>query len=314
MGDVIDFSPAEVRLMQGLAGQVWALRPELINNECTVGELAWVYGKDHATQGDTWRRRLWYEGADVAGWGWLYLPYRVLRSDGNYHEISHAYLAWQVHPDRPRLLDDILDWGDAEAAGTELRSVARAADGDALARLAAHGYSVDEQTASGEGYWAQLNRRDLADVPEPVLPEGFRFRTAGEVGPQGAVRAHHDAWYPSSFTDLGYANVRPMWPYRDDLHVLVEAPDGTLAATAMMWLDEANRTAEFEPVGTHPDFRQQHLGSALLYHGMHVARAAGADTMIVSCLGAPAYPAAKALYYGVGFREFTRDVPQVKRP
>jgi GNAT superfamily N-acetyltransferase len=195
-----------------------------------------------------------------------------------------------------------------------LRSVARVVDADALARLAAHGYSVDERTAADDGYWLQLNRRDLADVPEPVLPDGFRFRTAAEVGAEGAVRAHRDAWHPSSFTEVSYANVRPMWPYRDDLHVLVEAPDGTLAATAMMWLDEANRTAEFEPVGTHPEFRGRHLGSALLCHGMRVVRAAGADTMIVSCLGAPAYPAAKALYYGVGFGEFTRDVPQVKRP
>ncbi|HEY1573962.1 MAG TPA: GNAT family N-acetyltransferase [Pseudonocardiaceae bacterium] len=313
MGDVIDFSPADIRLMQGLAGQVWAVRPELTNNECTVGELAWVYGKDHALVGDTWRRQLWREGGDVVGWGWLFLPYRVLRSDGEYNEFTHAYLAWQVHPDRPGVLDDVLDWADASAGGVELRSVARAVDADALARLAAHGYSVDERTASDDGYWLQMNRRDLADVPEPVLPDGFRFRTAAEVGAGGAVRAHRDAWHPSSFTEVSYANVRPMWPYRDDLHVLVEAPDGTLAATAMMWWDEANRTAEFEPVGTHAGFRQRHLGSALLYHGMRVVRAAGADTMIVSCLGAPAYPAAKALYYGVGFREFTRDVPQVKR-
>jgi len=39
--------------------------------------------------------------------------------------------------------------------------------------------------------------------------------------------------------------------YRGDLHVLVEAPDGTMASATIMWLDEANKTAEFEPVGTH---------------------------------------------------------------
>ncbi|HEX3649840.1 MAG TPA: GNAT family N-acetyltransferase [Pseudonocardiaceae bacterium] len=313
MGDVIEFSPADVRLMQGLAAKVWRVRPELTNNECGVGVLAWIYGKDHAVQGDTWRRRFWYDGDDVVGWGWLYLPYKVMRSDGNYNEITHAYLAWQVHPDRPELLDDILDWGDARAGGVELRSVARAVDTDALVRLARHGYVLDEKTAAEDGYWLQMNVRDLTDIPGPVLPDGFRFRDAADVGPEAAVRAHRDAWHPSSFTDVGYAGVRSMWPYREDLHVLVEAPDGTMVASTIMWLDDANRVAEFEPVGTHPRYRRLRLGSALLYHGMHRARAAGAGTMIVNCLGGSAHPAARGLYYGVGFRQFTRDVPQVRR-
>jgi hypothetical protein len=34
--------------------------------------------------------------------------------------------------------------------------------------------------------------------------------------------------------------------------------------------------------------------------------------MLVACLGAPAHPAARALYYDVGFRPFTRDLPHVK--
>jgi len=34
-------SPPNVRLMQGLALQVTALRPELVNSDATVGELAW---------------------------------------------------------------------------------------------------------------------------------------------------------------------------------------------------------------------------------------------------------------------------------
>jgi GNAT superfamily N-acetyltransferase len=80
-----------------------------------------------------------------------------------------------------------------------------------------------------------------------------------------------------------------------------------------MWLDEVNRTAEFEPVGTHRDFRRQGIGTALLWHGMLLAREAGAREMTVPCLGAPGHPEAKGLYYGVGFREFTRDAPLLKR-
>src|SRR5207249_11786340 len=87
------------------------------------------------------------------------------------------------------------------------------------------------------------------------------------------------------------------WIYRGDLHVLVEAPDGTMAASTIMWLDEVNKTAEFEPVGTHPGYRRRGLGRAMLLHGMHLARAAGATHMTVACLGAPGHPRARGLYY-----------------
>ena len=84
-----------------------------------------------------------------------------------------------------------------------------------------------------------------------MLPNGFRFVSAEDVSVADAVKAHRDAWYPSSFTETAFERVRRTWPYRADLHVLVEAPDGRLAATAIIWLDDSTRTAEFEPVGTH---------------------------------------------------------------
>lgn len=182
-----------------------------------------------------------------------------------------------------------------------------------LARLPAHGYTVDTELGGDDGDWVQFNRRPLADLAEPALPAGFRLRTAAEVGPAAATRAHVDAWHPSPFTETSMAGVQATWPYRDDLHVLVQAPDGTLAATAIMWLDPVSRTAEFEPVGTHRSYRRQGLGTALLWHGMHRARDAGAEMMLVACRGAPTHPAARELYYGVGFQPFTRDVPHVKR-
>ncbi|MGA5560099.1 GNAT family N-acetyltransferase [Streptomyces platensis] len=63
-----------------------------------------------------------------------------------------------------------------------------------------------------------------------------------------------------------------------------------------MWLDEANRTAEFEPVGTHPDYRRLGLGRALLLHGMHLARDAGAHSYDGGLPGrAGASPGARAV-------------------
>ena len=115
-----DLGPTELRLMQGLAQQVTALRPELVNGDATVGELAWVWAKDFDALNQFWRHRLWFVDGRLAAWAWVYLPYRVPRSDA----------------------------------------------------------------------------------------------------------------YPSSFTEAAFERVRRTWPYRADLHVLIEAPDGTASAFA----------------------------------------------------------------------------------
>jgi cytochrome P450 len=59
-------------------------------------------------------------------------------------------------------------------------------------------------------------------------------------------------------------------------------------------------------------YRRLGLGTAMLRHGMLLAREAGATHMTVACAGAPGHPEARGLYYGVGFRPFTRDAPVIK--
>jgi GNAT superfamily N-acetyltransferase len=227
-------------------------------------------------------------------------------------DVTGAYLGYQAHPGHAALVDEVIGWYDAAAADIERTVAPSAADEFALTRWAAHGYQTDPASLGDTGSWTQLNERDLTDVEQPVLPDGFSFRTADEAGPEAAVQAHVDAWAPSTYTAEGYEGVRQTATYGGDLHVLVEAPDGTMAASTIMWLDEANKTAEFEPVGTHPGYRRLGLGTAMLLHGMHLAREAGATHMTVACLGAPGHPQARGLYYGVGFRQFTRDAPLIK--
>jgi GNAT superfamily N-acetyltransferase len=312
VGDFDLVSAMDVQLMQDLAQRVSADRPELVNSDATFGELAWIWGKGHATDGGTWPRRLWFCDDALAAWAWAYLPHQVRRSDGSVKDITGAYLGYQVHPGHAALVDEVIGWYATVAPDIERTVMPRAADQFALKRWAAHGYQTDPASLGDTGSWTQLNERDLTDVEQPVLPDGFRFLTADEAGPQAAVQAHVDAWAPSTYTAQGYEGVRRTATYRGDLHVLVEAPDGTMAASTIMWLDEANKTAEFEPVGTHPDYRRLGLGTAMLLHGMQLAREAGATHMTVGCLGAPGHRNARGLYYGVGFREFTRDAPLIK--
>ncbi|MBO2448542.1 GNAT family N-acetyltransferase [Actinomadura barringtoniae] len=325
MGDRSLVTAADVRLMQGLAQRVTAVSPDLVGTDASFGELAWNWGKDHASAGESWPRKLWFDsdfgdgggeagsgGGDLVAWGWAQLPRQVRRNDGSVKDVTSAYLAYQVHPDQRELLDEVIDWYDATAAGLERTVIPQAADDFGLERWAAHGYEPDPAALGDNGSWTQLNARDLDDLERPALPDGFRFRTADEAGPQAAVQAHVAAWAPSPYTAESYEGVRRTPPYRGDLHVLVEAPDGTMAASTIMWLDEVNKTAEFEPVGTHPDYRRRGLGRAMLLHGMHLARDAGATHMTVACLGAPGHPGARGLYYSVGFRKFSQDVPLIK--
>ena len=312
MDDFDLVTAADIGLMQGLAQRVTAIRPDLVNSDASFGELAWIWGKGHASDGGTWPRRLWFSGDALVAWGWAYLPHQVRRSDGSVTDATGAYLGYQVHPGHAALVDEVIGWYDTAAAGLERTVAPSAADEFALTRWAAHGYQTDPASLGDTGSWTQLNERDLTDVEQPVLPKGFRFRTADEAGPEAAVRAHVDAWAPSTYTAEGYEGVRRMAAYRGDLHVLLEAPDGTMAASTIMWLDEANKTAQFEPVGTHPGYRRLGLGTAMLLHSMYLAREAGATHMTVVCLGAPGHPRARGLYYGVGFRPFTRDAPLIK--
>lgn len=305
--------PAELRRMQALAQHVTAREPALLNAEATVGELAWVWAKDVDLLGESWRHRLWEGDAGPAAFAWAHRPCRVPRGDGTFRERRAAGLTWQVRPDRPELLHEILDWYDEVAEGADRELVVQSADPAARHIAAAHGYRPDLEAGSDHGTWTQFNMRGLDDVPEPpVLPAGFRFLSAAEVPAAAALRAHHDAWPGSGLTATGFARVQRTWPYRAALHLLVAAPDGTLAATAILWLDEATTSAEFEPVGTHRDFRRRGLGTALQLHGLRAARAAGARRMFVACRGAPAFPAAWGMYRSVGFRPLTRDLPMVK--
>ncbi|WLW49940.1 GNAT family N-acetyltransferase [Streptomyces sp. YU58] len=303
---------ADLRLMQALAQRVTATRPDLVNADASYGELAWNWGKGHADQGASWTRRLWFSGGEPVAWGWARLPHRVRRNDGSVRDVTDAALAYQVHPDHAGLVDEVIDWYDGTAAGLDRTVIACAGDEFALERWAAHGYDTDPAALGPTGSWTQLNERDLTDVERPAPPDGFRFRTADQAGPRAAVRAHVDAWARSAYTAEAYRGVRRAPGYRGDLHLLVEAPDGTMAASTIMWLDEANRTVEFEPVGTHPAYRRRGLARAMLLHGMRLARAAGATHATVACLGAPGHPGALGLYYGVGFRKLSRDAPLIR--
>ena len=118
----------------------------------------------------------------------------------------------------------------------------------------------------------------------------------------------HPGLSPSRFRDDVYELVRTMPWYRQDLDCVVEAPDGSVAAYTLAWLDEQNRVGELEPVGTHADHRRLGLGRAVNVFAMRRLREEGATTALVGCRGDAAYPIPCKLYESVGFRAVGRTI------
>src|SRR3954470_7740878 len=213
--------PDDLRAVQALAQEVWRLAPQCSEVDTTVGELAWGT-RQHVGREPEWRRQLWLDGSRVVAFAWLHLP---------------GALAFQVHPEYEELAHDVLDWFEAEAEGDERTTLVSSGRFDAA--LEAHDF-----TQNGSHTFL-YNVRELDEIEEPQLPDGYRLGTmAGEPSLARRVDVHRAAFHPSRVTEASYANVVRTWPYRAELDCLVEARDGSLAAYALAWFDDANAVGE----------------------------------------------------------------------
>jgi predicted N-acetyltransferase YhbS len=258
-----------------LSQELWRDDPREVT--CNYGQIAWWAA--NIPHGET-ETRLWHEDGRLVGWGWV---------------TGGTELEYQVRPTHHGLLDEILDW----AAPDEL--LVPSHHTDAIARIERRGL-VHMPSAP----WMRLNSRLLDNLPEPVLPEGYSLRTVQVDDFSSRAAAHRSAFQPSRFRDDVYEFVRATPSYRADLDCVAIAPDGSVAAYVLAWLDEVNGVGEFEPVGTHADHQRLGLGRAVNLFALHRLRVEGATLALVACRGDAAYPIPRKLYESVGFREFSR--------
>jgi predicted N-acetyltransferase YhbS len=267
----------DLQEMLALSQELWREDPREVT--CNHGQIAWwsaniPHGESEA--------RLWHEDGRLVGWGWV---------------TGGTELEFQVRPTHRALLDEILDW----ASPDELLVPSHHAD--AIARIERRGL-VHMPSAP----WMRLNSRSLDDLPEPVLPDGYSLRTVREDDFASRAAAHRSAFQPSRFRDDIYAFTRATPPYRADLDCVAIAPDGSVAAYALAWLDEENGVGEFEPVGTQVDHQRRGVGKAVNLFALQRLREEGATQALVACRGDAAYPIPRELYESVGFREISRQL------
>jgi GNAT superfamily N-acetyltransferase len=89
--------------------------------------------------------------------------------------------------------------------------------------------------------------------------------------------------------------------YEQDLDLVVEAPDGTLAACCIAWWDPAAGCAEIEPLGVAPDHRRRGLATAMCKEVAARVAALGGNQVFINTGPRPDYPAPAATYLAAGF-------------
>ncbi|OGO30027.1 MAG: hypothetical protein A2136_09705 [Chloroflexi bacterium RBG_16_54_11] len=140
------------------------------------------------------------------------------------------------------------------------------------------------------------------------VPDGFVLRSCkGEYEVADRAKAQYGAFdssasferYLERFTSFMRSPV-----YDPDLDIVAVSPTGQVGAFCIVWTDPLNRVGLFEPVGTHPDFKRQGLGKAVMQEGLRRLQERGMQSAIVSTF--EDNPAAIKLYKSVGFRIVNR--------
>ncbi len=159
----------------------------------------------------------------------------------------------------------------------------------------------------GEADWVRddeppyvINRARIGDLPEVMIPDGYTIRPATGVDEAAALAELHTAAFPGArWTPELYRYVMESPGYDPSRELVAEAPDGSLAAFAVTWYDELNRTGLLEAVGTHPDHQQRGLGRAVVTFAAHHMAAASMEFAIVANF--MSNEASAALYRSAGF-------------
>ena len=243
--------------------------------------------------------RLWFDTAEnLVGFGWYYSRFQAIDV--------------QVFPHNIALTQEILAWGEscllAKTNGNGRKQITTSAletDSERIALLTDMGYEQQETC-----YAHYL--RPLPDaLPNPQLPTGFTIRDFSDEEVAAKVAVYRAAFASSEMTEAIYEGVRQAPGYIPELDLVVVAPDGRFASFCICWLDPVNRIGEFQPVGTHPDFRQQGLAKAVMTAGMQRMKAFGAEQALV--ITTNDYPVARSLYESLDFQTAVCDFGYMKQ-
>jgi GNAT superfamily N-acetyltransferase len=276
--------------------------------------------------------RCWPLGHHPGGIGWSgateQLPAKVtlaVDSDGGlagWAGVHGGTITLQADPVSPAGADaaeGLITWAVAVAEPGEL--TVEVFDGDETVRTAVTkaGFVPSPAAALVGGMFRDLDTGLDGSAERASRPDGYRLRSVRADEKDARVEVHRRAWRPatlpwpgdpppsvtqettSRFTAALYAQVQATWLYDPAFDLVVEAPDGSLAACCIAWWDPAIGCAEIEPVGVVPEHRRRGLASALCWQVIEQVRAAGGRQVYINIGPNSAYPAPAQTYLAAGF-------------
>lgn len=220
-------------------------------------------------------------------------------------QVPFGSLYYTLHPaiDSVAFLPTILTWGNARAAavarerGAPFTFSVFAADGhhQSAAQIEAHGFTHQPPTRV-------LLLREGEEPPlRPAVPPGFRVRHLhGPAEVPAATALLAAAFNITTVTEPWRQRILQQATYRPELDVVVEAPNGDLAAFCLCWLHPHGRIGQVEPMGTHPNYQRLGLGRAALIEGLWRLHDLGVERVYVGT--SAANQRSLPLYQAAGFR------------
>ncbi|MFK3983748.1 GNAT family N-acetyltransferase [Micromonospora sp. NPDC050397] len=300
---------ADLAARLGCVGRTWTPQQRL-----HPGNVAWASARgDGSTNPDialTWGNPLW-------GFADIWLPPSGARPASVTLHLAPGMTAHQL----AIAIDEVLRVAPHVTAEVSLQQTELV---DALSGRGFH---------RADGPWfAQLWRglADLSDLRAHHLPDGYSIRRVRRDELVERVEVHRRCWDPvrikqllnlpvtgeepgSSYSIEKHLAVIGSPVYREELDLVVEAADGSLAAFALGWLDPEAGSILFEPVGTVPAHAERGLARALCAELLRVARDLGATQAVVGPRGDGAYRVPRKVYEGLGMREVAQFVSFTNR-
>jgi GNAT superfamily N-acetyltransferase len=294
-------TPGDLRLMQALTSECW--RFDWPAPAVHPGDLDW-WSRDTFSGAVplSERVRLWFadeaDNSDLLAWGWFGLPGDLdllIRPEVRGSDLIAAIVDWAA--ERAQALA-----GPEATAPDSIQVFVPETNAQVAERLIRLGF---EELA--EGLMVGFTRSFEGWTPQPTLPPGFSERSLTSADVPGRVELGRLAFPNSRMTPERYEVARRSTLYRPGLDRLVIAPDGSMSALALGWLDPVTLALELEPVAVHPDWQRRGLGRAVCLSAIRAGIALGAATGLIFAEGHN--EAALALYASLGYEITTRIHP-----
>ena len=207
--------------------------------------------------------QLWFYDDQLVAWAELQTPFWSLD--------------FVIHPSYEEdLLPIILEWADQKAQIVLDSPFGRPSwyihvfndQFDRIAALEKAGYQ--SQSNVGEDSWSKvLMRRSNQALEKKHIPKpGFVVRSlAGESEVSAYVKLHQVVFGSKNMQETWRFSILQQPQYNPNLDIVVQAPDGNLAAFCIGWIMQdldGKLHGQIEPLGCHPKYRQFALGRIAL--------------------------------------------------